>query len=61
MLPLDSFDLETLESVDRMIKKFGNEVMKERFKFYQDALRTAKELDALEKEDAVDENYNIPN
>ncbi|KAE9014753.1 hypothetical protein PF005_g8652 [Phytophthora fragariae] len=44
-----------------MIKKFGNEVMKERFKFYQDALRTAKELDALEKEDAVDENYNIPN
>lgn len=46
MLPMDSFDTPKLEAIDRMIKKFGNEEMKKRFKFYQDALRTLKELEA---------------
>jgi len=56
-LPLDAFDMDTLTSVDRMIRKFGNEDMKHRFEFYQDALRTLKEMEAVP---AIDENYNVP-
>ena len=64
MLPMDSFSLESLEAVDRKLKKFGNPVMKERFKYYQDALQTSKEITALdeegeEKNEAVHGQYNI--
>lgn len=56
MLPLDKFDTATLESVDRMIKKFGNDDMKKRFAYYQDALHTLKQMEALPP---IDDNYNI--
>jgi hypothetical protein len=58
ILPLDQFDVPTLERVDRMIKKFGNDKMKERFAFYQEALRVAKVIE--DTAPACDPNYNIP-
>lgn len=49
ILPLDTFDINRLKDIDRMIRKFGNAEMRVRFKFYQDALKTAKELDKIDQ------------
>lgn len=61
-LPMDSYDEETCWKVIRMIKKFGNEEMKRRFKSYSDkadeyklakAIRTLDEVPPLEDKLAV--------
>lgn len=50
-LPMDSYDEETCWKVIRMLKKFGNEEMKERFKSYSqklDEIKLAKAIQAID-------------
>lgn len=52
-LPMDSYDEETCWKVIRMIKKFGNEEMKERFKSYSAKIDEYKLAKAIQKLDDV--------
>lgn len=69
-LPMDSYDEETCWKVIRMIKKFGNEEMKQRFKSYSQKADEYKQQKALEEatteestpptEAEFHEAYNVP-
>lgn len=51
-LPMDSYDEETCWKVVRMIKKFGNKEMQERFKSYStklDEIKLAKAIQAIDE------------
>jgi hypothetical protein len=45
ILPMDTFERAKLEQIDRLVKKFGNEEMKQRFKHYQDSLKLLKDFE----------------
>lgn len=62
-LPMDAYDEKTCWAVIRMINKFGNIKMKERFKSYQDKIefyKLANQLDDLDKIPPVADGYAIP-
>nr|QTE03577.1 MAG: replication-associated protein [Tragopan caboti CRESS-DNA-virus sp.] len=52
-LPMDSYDEETCWKVIRMIKKFGNEEMKQRFKSYSTKADEYKEIKIKEELDTI--------
>lgn len=54
-LPMDAYDEDTCWKVVRMIKKFGNDEMRARFKSYSDKLDQLKLAKALDAIDAAEE------